>query len=369
MGRNMAIQWLRAFAAVEVMLWHSDLMTKRFSNYSIQTSDYAFFGGIGVEVFFIVSGFLMSLVSSHEPKAWNFAIRRVIRIYPLYWMFTSLVVLAAVISPHWVLGGSLARASILESYLIVPQNVFPTLMVGWTLEYEIVFYCLVMLCLVAATAGPVWKHRWILSTILASLGLCGAAIPDAISSSAILDHLLSPYMFGFGFGWLLHGLRRHLMDGAVPLAIFGTVFAFAFAISSGHDRALMARILIAGVGVVTLMALQPMIGRLGRGGAVLAFAGEASYSIYLSHWFVLSILGKVLGVVLPPAVAFDVPARILGCAAAIAAGVAIFAFVERPLDRWLRDKLLPRKPVPDVPDEPGPVDDPVLQPALDGVER
>ena len=56
------IQWLRAIAALEVVLIHSDLATKHISETSIVGTTYAYFGGIGVEVFFLVSGFIISMV-------------------------------------------------------------------------------------------------------------------------------------------------------------------------------------------------------------------------------------------------------------------------------------------------------------------
>ena len=64
-------------------------------------------------------------------------------------------------------------------------------------------------------------------------------------------------------------------------------------------------------------------------------AGDASFSIYLSHWFVLSAVGKLLGALQPPAYSAEV-VRVLGVAVSVAVGVWIFKVLERPLDLWLR---------------------------------
>ena len=330
--RDPAIQWLRALAAIEVMIWHSDLVTKGFSDFSVQTSNYAFFGGIGVEIFFIVSGYLMGLIAASGARPLAFARSRATRIYPLYWIFTSLVLLAAWINPHWVLGGSFARSSILASYLIWPQRDLPTLMVGWTLEFELLFYCLVGIVLFTRQEHGLRK---LFPLILATIGLIGAELPKDGLENALASHLLSPYMFAFGFGWLIHGCFSS--ERATPIGIlvcFGALYLAALA-ASEEQRAVVARIGIACTIFTALLATRPSQESAGRASRALAYVGEASYSLYLSHWFLLSILGKMFaGLGLPPSL--DAPARILGCLAAVLFGVLVFTFVERPLDRRLR---------------------------------
>ncbi|MEX6505865.1 acyltransferase family protein [Jiella sp. M17.18] len=334
--RDMAIQWLRALAAIEVMVWHSDLLTKKFSEFSIQTSSYSFFGGIGVEVFFVVSGFLMALITAGNPAPGRFVRGRITRIYPLYWFFTSLVVLAAWLNPAWTLGQRLGRSSILESYLIIPQSHFPTLMVGWTLEYEVLFYAVVALALVVAAGWRETAWRGWVAPVLAACALVGALIPTDLLDHPMLDHLLSPYMLAFGFGWFLKarfGLsqpKRLLNAGTIGFAA-----GLSLALARGHDHDLVVRIAIASALVASAGSLRPILTRSGALGRAVAYVGEASYSVYLSHWFVLSMLGKVLGHLgLPPSA--DLPVRIVGCLCAIGVGTAFFTFVEWPLDRKFR---------------------------------
>src|SRR5690606_34237809 len=64
---------------------------------------------------------------------------------------------------------------------------------------------------------------------------------------------------------------------------------------------------------------------------------DASYSLYLSHWFVLSALGKALGALqLPPSLNWA--ARGAGIVVAVAFAIACFRYVEDPIDRWLRPR-------------------------------
>jgi peptidoglycan/LPS O-acetylase OafA/YrhL len=103
----------------------------------------------------------------------------------------------------------------------------------------------------------------------------------------------------------------------------------------------------AGVFVVTY-ALRSVLQRdvfINRAASAVA---DASYSLYLSHWFVLSGLGKLLGA-LHISPAFDLPARVVGIAAAIAFALACFRLVEGPLDRFLRPRTRRSEDLPVMP--------------------
>ncbi|WP_162243892.1 acyltransferase [Aurantimonas sp. Leaf443] len=332
-ARNVPIQWLRALAALEVMVWHSDLLTKRFSDASIQDSLYRPFGGVGVEVFFVVSGFLMALVTAGRPGAASFVAGRVRRLVPLYWAFTSLVILAFVINPRWHLADfEPAFAPIASAYLFLPQTGFPVLPVGWTLEYEVLFYALVAGFLLLA---PAWKPgRAAFALLLAGLGLLGVLFPGLDTVSPWLGHLATPYFFGFALGWSLQ-VAGEGGPGAAILPVVSAMLAAAALLAGPEAGHLVWRIALAGLLVALAMRLGAGLAAPGRGGRWLATVGEASYSIYLSHWFVLSIVGKLAGAADLPAGA-DVPLRIAGCLLAVIVGTGLYRLVEHPLDRRLR---------------------------------
>lgn len=334
--RNEAIQWLRALAATEVMVWHSDLVAKGFSAFSIQTSAYRPLGGIGVEVFFVVSGFLMSFISQSIPGPKPFLIGRIRRIFPLYWAFTLLVIGVYLVNPDWHLGGfSLSAGSIAKSLLLWPQQGYPILTVGWTLEYEIVFY-LIVVAFIATAMSRTTRARAHFSVFLALLGLLGVCLPDGLRASPVLTHILTPYMFAFGFGWLLHSAPNAGLRAAGPaLLVFTGLAVTGLAIAENHDAVVLPRSLAAGGFVAAMLALRPLLARTGTVNRIIASIGEASYSIYLCHWFVLSALGKVFGRLDLPADA-DVAVRSAGCLVALAVGWVFFVKLERPLDRRLR---------------------------------
>ncbi|WP_162244699.1 acyltransferase [Aureimonas sp. Leaf454] len=334
--RNEAIQWLRALAATEVMVWHSDLLTKGFSSFSIQASSYSPMGGIGVEVFFVVSGYLMSFITSTDARAKPFVVGRIRRIFPLYWLFTLLVIGVYLAQPGWHLGGfELTAGNVIQSMMLWPRDGYPILTVGWTLEYEIVFYAMVTVFLASELALK-GDLRIAFGPALALLGLVGIILSDALRHQPALAHALSPYMFAFGIGWMLHGARRSRAPAVVAAFVaFAVLAAAGWTIARGHDAVVLARCLLAGLGVAAVLAMRPLLVRTGPVHRLVATIGEASYSIYLCHWFVLSALGKVLARSGADAGA-DGVARILGCLLAVGVGTVFFLRIERPLDRKLR---------------------------------
>jgi peptidoglycan/LPS O-acetylase OafA/YrhL len=154
-------------------------------------------------------------------------------------------------------------------------------------------------------------------------------------------------MFAFGFGWMMRALEEmkpfERMLNALPFAAFALA-AFWLASDWGLQpiyRIGAAAILFSGFiacrGLFSDNALNRLVWKL----------GDASFSVYLSHWFILSAAGKLIGHLDVPA-SLELPVRIIGVAFSIAVGVAIFIMVEKPLDRWLRrrePRLSAGKPV------------------------
>lgn len=355
-GKLDAIQWLRALAACEVVIWHSDLVSKHFSPSSIQESGYAYLGGIGVELFFFVSGYIICKRSAAYSSAWSYISARVLRIYPLYIFFTSLVILAFILNSNWPIGGlDLRFGPILTSMLILPQPEFPILGVGWTLEHEMIFYVSVfVLLLLTAPAfrGVIWQA---FPFLIGGLGAAGLILGTGPSRTFWDFHLLSPYLITFAFGWLICSLEknegRQLYNG-VAISIFLFAFLLTALQASEPERSLAQRIAIAGLVFSTIVWFKRYFQNNSRIGRAMSLIGDASYSTYLSHWFVLSILGKILGKLQLPA-AMDLPVRVGGVVLATAVGIVFFLTLERPLDRLLRRRHTtgskPTSMSPDVP--------------------
>ena len=345
--RRTEIQWLRALAASEVVICHSDLLTKHFANYSLIDSWwYQPLEGVGVEIFFMVSGYVICMRAPSHPTGGAFLLSRIRRLYPMYWIFTSLVVLTYLANPAWRLNNfDPGPLSLLRSYLILPQWGFPILGVGWTLEHEMMFYGFVALMMVFwGMNGPA---RNAVAWLLATMGFLGCLHGPEPQPSLWAFHILSPYMFAFGFGWLMRCVEE--MKPAARLwsvVLFVAMGGAAYLVGTDYGDRLMLRLAFAAVvftGFITCRWAFEADNMLNRVGWKF---GDASYSIYLCHWFVLSAIGKSLGILQPPAVATEL-VRVLGIALSIAIGFGIYAALEKPVDRWLRrGGTLPEKTWP-----------------------
>src|ERR1700733_8304140 len=132
-SRLLSIQILRAVAALSVMITHLW--------WGLFTPDF-FLGAVGVDLFFVISGFIMVYVSEplfgQKSSPTTFFVRRVVRIVPLYWMIT----VAILIGGHSLgLRPNTTWLNIVGSFMFIPTThadgtTEPVLLVGWTLNYE-----------------------------------------------------------------------------------------------------------------------------------------------------------------------------------------------------------------------------------------
>ena len=122
------IQVLRFIAAFSVMMVHLPLIG---------------FGIWGVDIFFVISGFIMMYVTEKNHK--NFFLKRLIRIIPIYWILTFGVFSVAILKPDLLNNTTADYEHLLKSLFFIPFNKnetghFPILFLGWTLNYEMIFY-------------------------------------------------------------------------------------------------------------------------------------------------------------------------------------------------------------------------------------
>lgn len=151
MNKNIfIIQFFRGFAAILVVIHHATLISQEKFGKSF-VSDIFSTGGVGVDFFFVLSGFILLFVHIKDigkrEKAKNFFIKRFIRVYPIYWVVTILCL------PFFFLSASNSKSFdgdylyIIKSLFLFPQEKLPLLSVGWTLTHEIYFYFLLGLCI------------------------------------------------------------------------------------------------------------------------------------------------------------------------------------------------------------------------------
>lgn len=114
------------------------------------------FGTSGVDLFFVISGFIVVVTTAGvDTKPFDFWRRRIVRVVPLYWLLTLLMVTVALIAPGLFKTLKVAPETVLQSLLFIPHFsqsfsgvVWPLLVPGWTLNFEMFFYALFGLALI-----------------------------------------------------------------------------------------------------------------------------------------------------------------------------------------------------------------------------
>ena len=154
------IQILRFIAAFLVVLHHTlppNVHPAHYANIPAWITEISVYGFAGVDIFFVISGFIMAETTrSMQPgasTASGFVFRRFLRIYSGYWPAFLLVLFLSI----WLGIFNGPEISRWKSFLLLPQE-FYLLNVSWTLTYELYFYLLIgaMLCFTRKQAVPVF---------------------------------------------------------------------------------------------------------------------------------------------------------------------------------------------------------------------
>lgn len=341
--RFYGVQALRFAAATAVVVTHAvDLAGTRLGlETALGGGTLENFGAVGVDVFFVISGFIIATTTRGQTgvgAAGAFLWRRFRRVAPIYWLL-SLPILIGMAR-----GGTLSADVAAATFLFWPfsglEMTFPALGPGWTLCFEMLFYAGFGLA-IAGGRRVGWGLVRAYAVMLAVGLVVAAPVLRFWGAPIILEFLL-----GVGIASAWRFAPRRLGLWAVGLALVGFGLRLVFGYGGIDDvRALnepwngLRRAAVWGLpsallvfGVVRMERTDAAPGRLGR---AAAFMGDASYSIYLVHVLVIRALGRLFesGMVALPGDA------VVGLTviASLAAGAVVHVWIERPLL-----KILPR---------------------------
>jgi peptidoglycan/LPS O-acetylase OafA/YrhL len=219
------VQALRALAAFMVVCVHLEALAILAGAAPHATEA----GNAGVDLFFVISGFIMVFTTGRKPQSpAGFFGARVRRIAPLYWSVTFAVFLVARLTPSLIQNTPSDLGRLLASLLFLPElrpdgTMRPVVFVGWTLNFEMAFYVLFALGLLA-------PRRWL--GVAATVAVLAGAVAwgqAAKPTDPVLAFYTTPMVLEFGLGMLLGLAWPHLKPppwARWPLAIAG-VLAFA----------------------------------------------------------------------------------------------------------------------------------------------
>jgi exopolysaccharide production protein ExoZ len=296
-------------------------------------------GWCGVDFFFVLSGFIIWRVHAADlgrpDRLMRYLRNRWARLYPIYWIVLAVVVAALLAVPSLGTAAQRDPLTLASSALLVPAGRTTVLGQAWTLYHEVLFYALFGLAIARPRIGAALGLLWMAACAVRALSLD----PVWNEISAPLRLLTSPLNLLFGLG-VLSGwaLDRHAPRRPLAVAGFGVLMFLAAAIvalfnGGGDQPAVMHLALGAGAGLAILgLCAAELQGRVSTP-AWLFELGGASYALYLSHTFAISLAAKVVRVLHAP-----LWLAWIGLAAlAIAVGWGLHRLVERPLLRRLRE--------------------------------
>jgi exopolysaccharide production protein ExoZ len=300
----------------------------------------------GVDVFFVISGFIMVYSSERLFAARGgsamFLTRRFARIVPLYWLTTALAV--------WLMSLPINWSSAFYSYFFIPYrlangNIVPLHGVGWTLNFEMFFYALFAVAIV-------WRRKIAVPALCAALA--GIVVAGKWLQPSVVPFLYwsDPIVLEFAAGMLVALAYRNnvrlsiaMCVGLLPAALFAIWFVSAQHMPPSEYRfvqwGLPAAILVAAAVLGSREAPPRWIA------APVKLLGDASYALYLIH----PLMGAVLFLWWPNGLNQYPMIPVILVAAIITQAVAIgvFLLLERPCTRAIVDfaRRKPAQPVID----------------------
>ncbi len=348
-GRLLLIQVLRGLAAIFVVFYHATILSE--ANYSpyVLLSGLFMKGYAGVDFFFVLSGFIIAYAHfsdiGRKDRLRPFVLKRFLRLYPLYWIVSCLVVLAYFLIPGIGAGQEYVKEPmvIVRSLLLFPQPNQPVLSVAWTLVYEVLFYILFCgLILFTRKASRVMAIAWLALSALNCAGVSRWLF--GFPGNYVTEYFFSGYNFEF-----LEGIVAALLVMNRRFGRFGAAFMVAGVILFILSCALLPtflpanqRMLFYGIPFALLImgAAAKDLADPPRVPGFLAYLGEASYSIFLVHLPSISLCYRVWNML-----GFDVRFGYFACSmativVAVAGGCLFYSLVEKRVMKALRNRLL-----------------------------
>jgi len=331
------VQGLRGIAALLVVFAHTHDVSEKVA-YEPLLKTFAPLGACGVDLFFVISGFIMISVHWNDflgvRSSRRFLLRRWIRIFPPYWVVTLILALTFALAPglrhHW-LGG---HSNVLLSLLLIPQYdpsaelliAAPLLFVGWTLLYEMYFYY--------AFAGALRLPRKVALSAFVGWGVAIVIlqfVPVAFLNpvSAFLSRaLITEFLLGVYVGYLVMRGSYYAPAAFLGIGVSVLLASDAFLMAALHGswgakdgfRAL-------GWGVAMACILYGTIGLEKRGNV---------FSKPFQHAPLFVALGKLI---LAFGYRVHVPAIMLAVvvpAVVVAVALQLYRFVDAPLTAYAR---------------------------------
>ncbi|MFC7292973.1 acyltransferase family protein [Hirschia litorea] len=333
------IHILRGIAALLVAGFHLNAASDS-EGYATPIFDMFAYGAVGVDIFFVISGFVIFL-SASRSKSWvasDFLVKRFFRIYPIYWLFLG-VFLALSMGLFLATGDASKLPTsevLLKSFLLWPSDTY-AISIAWTLTIEMTFYLLFCLCYQGKTAslGPVWRVLGVWSGLSVFCSLLGWNIGG-------LSTLFHPAVPELVLGVIIAKLYLSgVSAGAIPASIVGAIGLIA-ALMIDYEAG-YASWRAVWVGLPAALFIYGTLGIERRLGREMRLFGDASFVLYLLHIPAFLVIGflveKGLGYnIYSSDLSMGLVLVVVMCGAFLA-----HLIIEKPYQNWYRGFLAKRK--------------------------
>jgi exopolysaccharide production protein ExoZ len=285
-----SVQYLRALAALAVVAYHASNALLGSQKHLINLE----YGTYGVDMFFVVSGFIMFHTTyDRNLRPGNFFLKRLLRIFPLYFILSTLMFLIVILKPSFFSKESSDFTAYCESIFFVPHwnprlhDFQPILGPGWTLNYEMFFYALF-------AGSLILRHRLkslAVLPIIVSLVFLGCAHP--IDNPILLTYT-SPLMLEFCFGIVVACAfvipsKLNVQWATMLVIVMGAGMVYVYLLSPDTYGSDLARPFFVGLPCAILLCMFVAVERFSRlpHWRLISAVGDASYSLYLVQVFTL----------------------------------------------------------------------------------
>lgn len=341
-NRLVGIQILRGVAAL-LVTWHHAIEEAEYSTFAGSLPKWLLlFGASGVDVFFVLSGFIMVYVTFAPGKRtespFAFFLKRSARIYPFFW-FCCLLTLA-------LRGVGLYKSKVIDgesvtrSLLLLPENDL-LITASWTLVYEMYFYCIfgIMLLFGSKKAAVVCT-----SATIVLLNMLSGMVPEQTLAGFLGNEVAFEFCFGLLIGWGFTEARTTRLPEprvllAAGLLLIGVASAYLPAQGTGsldEPWRFLGWGLPASLLVVAAIKYRPPEGAWTDWGVRL---GDASYAIYLTHGFLMTAYAKLLRLSPELTERRQWPLVLAVVSLSIAGGYLAHRLIELPLTKVVRATL------------------------------
>jgi exopolysaccharide production protein ExoZ len=307
----LSLQCLRAVAALGVVFYHAEMGANIYQSGTPEVKAFGL-GGVGVLLFFVLSGFVIAMASARRPRtAGEFLVGRMARLYPPYLATAALFIALLALVPRGALNHEpdISLARLARTLVFDLGQMGGYVYVSWTMFYEFCFYLL--FAIVAQRFQGLHQEVWFKVALAVSLLIC------AVSGWVLVGcFLLGIIVFDFFEACSLIRWRPGWIYGFMGLSII----SFGYRSSPALACAFLLAILV----------LLERFALLRFDFDAVVRIGDASYSIYLAQVITISVALKLAKALSGSSTAFVPLAITLAVIGTVVGGIAMYRWIERP---------------------------------------